>query len=350
MAGDGLIGTQSDEKERLEAEDIAAGDLLAATHLHRYELAAALIGTARVLDLCCGTGYGSRVLADAGAAVHGVDVAAEAVRSAERQPAPDGPGSMTFEAADALDYVRTLGADRFDAIVCFEGVEHVPDPDALADELARLAAGGVRVVLSLPNSRAFEERNRFHATDFGWEESQALISRFDGAVVLQQYLLEGSLILPVGERPPEVPARLVGEPERDDPAWAGHWLMLAGFEEDAARAAAARFAFAAQPNQNAYMRDLERTNEGLWRENSRMARRWLGLHDAAAASVERRLEEQTESARKCKEIADNNDWARQGLQRRLDSPGHRLVDAIRDLVFSVPGVRRAMGLARRIRG
>jgi hypothetical protein len=81
-----------------------------------------------------------------------------------------------------------------------------------------------------------------------------------------------------------------------------------------------------------------------------MARRWLGLHDAAAASVIRRLEEQTAAARAWKEIADNNDYARQGLQRRLESPGHRLVDAVRDLLLAIPGVRRTQRIVRSMRG
>ena len=348
MDGDrGVIdATPEEEKERLDADDLATGDLLAATHLHRYELAAAALGEARVLDLCCGTGYGSRVLAEAGATVHGVDVAAEAIAAAEEAAGP----RLSFERADALEYLRRTGADAFDAVVCFEGIEHVPDADAVAGELARLAEGGVRVMFSLPNSRGFGERNRFHVTDFGWEESQALIARFEDPVVLGQHLLEGSLLVPVGERPPEAATRLIGDTDRDDPAWAGHWIAMVGFDASAARQAAARLAFAAAPHQSAYVRDLELANAELRRMNARLARSWLGLHDAAAASVVRGLEEQREAARKWKEIADNNDFARQGLERRLESPAHRGVDALRDLVRQIPGLGLVMRIARRRSG
>jgi SAM-dependent methyltransferase len=324
----------ADEKERLDPEDLRDdGGLLASTHLHRYELAAALAGATRVLDLCCGVGYGSRVMAAAGATVHGVDVSAEAIRTAERE----GGERVTFEPADALEALRRTGAGTYDAIVCFEGMEHVPDPEAVADELARLAQGGAKLVLSFPNSRGFEERNRYHVTDFGWEETKALIERFDTPVVLEQYIAEGSLIVPAGERPQALEARLVGEADRDDPAWAGHWLVAVGFGAAAVEAASARVSLALAAHQHAYMRDLERANAELRRTNTRLAREHVGIHDAAAASLVVSLNERHDAdthraefaeseAAKWKMIADNNDWARQQAEQRLAEGRHVAVD------------------------
>ena len=247
----GVIDGVGDEKERLEERDIDAGGLVAATHLHRYELAAALLGGDRVLDLCCGTGYGARALAANAASVVGVDVAPEAIAAAERAVGPEEEGRLRFEEADALAYLRGLGADAFDAVVCFEGIEHVPDPAAVVAELVRLAGAGTRVILSLPNSRGFDERNRFHVTDFGWEEAQQLIAGFDAPVVLEQYLAEGSLIVPAEGRPARAAARIFSEEARDRPAWASHWMVLVGFEDAAAGTAAARLGVAVAPHQNA---------------------------------------------------------------------------------------------------
>ena len=343
------VGRVEDEKERLSHEDVLAGDLLAVTHLHRYELAARLgAGAGRVLDLCCGVGYGSRVLAANAASVHGVDVSEAAIAAAREAVGPDTAGRIEFTCADAHAFLRAQPRGAFDVIVCFEGIEHVPDPGAVADELLRLVEGGARVVLSLPNSKAFDEHNEFHVTDFGWEEARALIDRFEGAFVLEQHLTEGSVIAPSGEPPEQGAARLFGREGRDGTAWASHWIALVGFDDAAAAVADARLSFATAHPHYSYMRDLELANAELMRMNARLGRGWLGVHDASSASVLRHLEDQTAEAKKWKAIADNNDFARQGLQRRLDSPGHRMVERVRGAASRVPGVQAAAKLRRRL--
>ncbi|MCE1185308.1 MAG: class I SAM-dependent methyltransferase, partial [Rhodocyclales bacterium] len=48
-------------------------------HLHRYVLAAGAVKGLRVLDVACGEGYGSAILASAARSVTGVDISADAV-------------------------------------------------------------------------------------------------------------------------------------------------------------------------------------------------------------------------------------------------------------------------------
>ena len=62
------------------------GPLIAYEHAHRYAYAAVAIGDKRVLDLACGSGYGTQALHDAGANVVACDLARAAVRQA-RAPA-----------------------------------------------------------------------------------------------------------------------------------------------------------------------------------------------------------------------------------------------------------------------
>ena len=52
-----------DVVERLTLEAAQADTMVACEHRHRYEFAAALCDGRRVLDLCCGSGYGSAILA-----------------------------------------------------------------------------------------------------------------------------------------------------------------------------------------------------------------------------------------------------------------------------------------------
>lgn len=334
-------------RERLSVEEIDREDLLAASHVHRYELAAELLEGARVLDLCCGTGYGSRLLADRAGSVHGVDIAPDAVESARESLGADGRDGITFEQADALAYVRSLGTERFDAVVCFEGIEHVPEPDALLDELARLAAGGTRLIVSFPNSRGFDEENEFHVTDYGYEDVLAAADRLGDALLVEQRLAEASVLLPAGGEGELALGGRVRVGERADPAWANHWLVLVGFEPASIDVARARLSLTVAANPNGYMRLLEEANRDLRLHNARLARRWLGVHDAAAGVTLRRLEEIEQEARhwerdarKWEEIAGHNDWARQLTEKRFARRRYEIADTVADAVNGLPGIRQ----------
>jgi 2-polyprenyl-3-methyl-5-hydroxy-6-metoxy-1,4-benzoquinol methylase len=331
-----VTGATDSAKERLDPADLEAGGLLAAVHIHRYEFAARLCAGRRVLDLCCGTGYGARILAREATAVHGVDVSEEALATARSELHGDERARVSFERDDALAYLRRLPVGGFDAIVCLEGVEHVADPQALVGELVRLAEDGTELIISLPNSRGFEERNEFHVTDFGYEEMRAVADRFPDAIVLSQYLAEGSLILTGdGGRDSEVHGRLIdaGAPEVSSEVWANHWLVLIGVDSAQVEQAQAGLVLVAAPHHNQYMRQLERTNAELFRTNSRLARGWLGVHDAAAARCMRLEAKVVELER----IARHHKAA-------LEAPRYRAVDAIRRVAFGIPGVATLLRL------
>ncbi len=120
-------------------------------HLKRYEFARRLIvadiaagaqSGARVLDLGCGVGYGSAVLAEIpDSNIVAVDVSADSVGYARTTFARK---NIAFEVADATDYVRGMGA--FDYIVCCEVLEHLVDP---LDVVRRMKYGR-RAILDVP--------------------------------------------------------------------------------------------------------------------------------------------------------------------------------------------------------
>src|SRR4051812_20572841 len=93
-------------------------------HLARYRFALQWAPGNRVLDVCCGVGYGSFLLAAGGArSVLGIDVSEEALRSARMQPAV---ANLSFERHDACTSYPSAG--EWDLVTCFEGIEHVPSP------------------------------------------------------------------------------------------------------------------------------------------------------------------------------------------------------------------------------
>jgi 2-polyprenyl-3-methyl-5-hydroxy-6-metoxy-1,4-benzoquinol methylase len=116
-------------------------------HLQRYHWAAEFIVGKRVLDVACGTGYGTALLAKAGAAqVDGFDCSAEAVDFAK----------STWALPNASFAVATTGRlpvpdASYDVYVSFETIEHVEDDDALLTEATRVLRPGGLLLVSTPN-------------------------------------------------------------------------------------------------------------------------------------------------------------------------------------------------------
>src|ERR1700733_10089782 len=108
--------------ERLTLEAAAADTMIACEHRQRYEFAASLCAGKRVLDLCCGTGYGTAILAAEATEVVGVDNDAATVELAAASIGHDVAGAR-FELADAAEFLMRDVVASFDVVVCFEGLE-----------------------------------------------------------------------------------------------------------------------------------------------------------------------------------------------------------------------------------
>ncbi|MFN2470678.1 MAG: methyltransferase domain-containing protein [Gaiellaceae bacterium] len=159
------------------------GELVEAEHLARYWWAAGLVEDKRVLDAGCGLGYGSAIMADAGAIdVVGVDVA-EAVVEAAHAHVPD---TVRLRVGD----VRSLPFedDSFDAAVCFEVLEHLDDPERAIAELARVLRRAGVLAVSSPNRAVYVPGNPHHRHEFLPEELRAVLGeRFAHVHLFRQH-------------------------------------------------------------------------------------------------------------------------------------------------------------------
>ena len=100
----------------------------------------------RALDVGCGAGLLAEPLARLGAAVTGIDAAAEVIDAARAHAAAGGL---------AIDYrvggIEALAGERFDLVTSLEVIEHVADTTAFVHGLAKALADGGLLVLSTPN-------------------------------------------------------------------------------------------------------------------------------------------------------------------------------------------------------
>ena len=119
-------------------------------HVKFYRFAAQFAAGRSVLDVGCGTGYGTAMLADAGARrVCGCDLSDHALDYARREFG----GKAEFIKASCTD-MRTCADSSFDLIVCSEVLEHLTEAgqvDAALSEMKRVSGPEALFVLATPN-------------------------------------------------------------------------------------------------------------------------------------------------------------------------------------------------------
>lgn len=127
---------------------------IAPDHISRYLWAAEFLKRrlecGRILDIACGTGYGSYLLAQGGFHVDAVDISEKARRFQEKYYAHP---NVRFILGDAL----TVPLGRYDAIISFETIEHIEKPHKLIERF-----DAPIVIVSVPN----EAVNPYNKEDF----------------------------------------------------------------------------------------------------------------------------------------------------------------------------------------
>jgi SAM-dependent methyltransferase len=336
-----------DAQERLTREEARAPTVLGSTHIHRYELATDLCRGLRVADVGCGSGYGSEILARESPFVLGVDLDEDTIRLAEETLAQ--PGRLEFEVADARDFLRESLRDRFDAIVMLETLEHLHDREDVLASLHRHAEDGVRLVVSVPNSRMLDEENPYHAFDFGYDEAREAFADFPDTTFVYQFLAEGSVIQPEEENSQTGTFRLG---ERGEPEYAQQFIALVNFGDQPGTASAV-MRLEAEPLNQRYVRGLERANAELRRVNARLARSWLGRADSAAATLVARVQRLEQSLAEAEARAAAN--ARRPEDQEVIENLDREVAELNQTIAAMQGTRawrlasRFWGVKRRFR-
>jgi ubiquinone/menaquinone biosynthesis C-methylase UbiE len=125
----------------------------------------------KVLDLGCGNGYFSRMIASSGASVIGLDVAEPLIKKARADIR-----GVEFIVADAANIPEQVD-NKFDAIVCVLALQNMEHLDKVFKECARLLKKEGRFIFVL-NHPAFRIPKK---SSWGWDEERKVqYRRLDG--------------------------------------------------------------------------------------------------------------------------------------------------------------------------
>lgn len=159
-------------------------------HFHRYAMCSKVVSGKKVLDIACGEGYGSALLAQHALSVSGVDISDAAVAHA-RASYESKIDNVQFKqgSADAIPFPDA----SFEIVVSFETLEHLSTQEEMLDEIKRVLIPNGVLIISTPERAAYAEadggHNEYHVKELSGDEFSALVkSRFKNVDMYGQRL------------------------------------------------------------------------------------------------------------------------------------------------------------------
>lgn len=148
-------------------------------HVATYDYALAYVAGKDVLDLGCGTGYGTARVSRKCASICGVDISDEAIiYAAQKYHA----SNLIFRTIRKIEDERLPFADAaFDVILSFQVIEHITDTKIYLEEIRRLLRPGGIVILATPDRStrllpAQRPWNKYHVTEYSGSSLVRLLS------------------------------------------------------------------------------------------------------------------------------------------------------------------------------
>jgi SAM-dependent methyltransferase len=166
-------------------------------HWHRYHFAARLVAGRETMDVACGAGYGSALLARHATKVVGADLSQSAIDHA--RATYGSIANLEFRRADCASL--PFADSSFDAVVSFETIEHIEAQERFLDEVRRVLRPEGLFVLSSPNKREYTDQrgfsNAYHVRELYREELATLLAtRFPHSTWFGQRISFFSVVWP----------------------------------------------------------------------------------------------------------------------------------------------------------
>jgi 2-polyprenyl-3-methyl-5-hydroxy-6-metoxy-1,4-benzoquinol methylase len=158
-------------KKILENLDEASN--LIKNHISRYLFACSILPSGgTVLDIACGSGYGSKMLADHGLNVISIDISKEAIEFAIKY---NGHKRIKWMCED-IKNIGELNFKNLDGIVCFETLEHIESgQEEIIKKFSEILAPLGTAVCSIPLNHPDEI---WHKRKFNFKQREELFKNY----------------------------------------------------------------------------------------------------------------------------------------------------------------------------
>lgn len=145
-------------------------------HLHRYALTSYFTKDKIVVDLACGEGYGSNLMADHAKEVTGIDISPNTIESANKKYKKN---NLVFKVGSATN---TLLSDQsIDVVISFETIEHLTEHDKMMNEIKRILKNEGILIISTPDKQNYSDipqyKNPFHVKELYLNEFKELMQK-----------------------------------------------------------------------------------------------------------------------------------------------------------------------------
>lgn len=142
-------------------------------HLDRYTFVKDFTNDKKVLDIACGCGYGSYLIATEGKAkeVIALDLNSDSIRYGNHR---FGSPAIKRSVADAQEYVKE---SEFDVIVSFETIEHLPKYDQFLKNMSKSLKDDGVFYVSTPIVKKTRTNcvNPFHVIEWSFEDFHSVV-------------------------------------------------------------------------------------------------------------------------------------------------------------------------------
>lgn len=164
-------------------------------HLHRYAIAKQYVENKIVLDIACGEGYGSHLLASRAHQVIGVDIDETTIRNATKKYKKN---NIEFLVGSTSEI--PLQNQSVDIVISFETIEHHDEHNQMMIEIKRVLKPNGILIISTPDKLTYSDRRNFvnehHIKELYKDEFLKLTkSFFSNNQLLNQSYINGISIL-----------------------------------------------------------------------------------------------------------------------------------------------------------